>query len=95
MICSGWRQDQLPRRGSHTNSRYVGEKMIMNSVISTIGARFMTIDISNFYLMTSLPHPEYIIIKLTDITYKIIKEYKLEEKATKNISIFIMANRGI
>ncbi len=29
-------------------------KMLFNSVISTRGARFMTIDISNFYLMTPL-----------------------------------------
>jgi hypothetical protein len=29
-------------------------KMLFNSVISTKGARFMTIDISNFYLMTPL-----------------------------------------
>ena len=64
-------------------------KMLMNSVISTIGARFMTIDISNFYLMTPLPRPEYIRIKLTDSLYKIIKEYKLEEKATKNGSILL------
>ena len=71
------------------------ENMLMNSVISTIGARFMTIDISNFYLMTPLPRPEYIRIKLTDIPDKITKDYKLEEKATKNGSIFIMAIRGI
>ena len=70
-------------------------KMLMNSVISTIGTRFMTINISNFYLMTPLPRPEYIRIKLTDILDKIIKEYKLEEKVTKNGSIFIMPIRGI
>jgi hypothetical protein len=29
-------------------------KMLFNSVISTGGARFMTMDISNFYLMTPL-----------------------------------------
>ncbi len=29
-------------------------KMLFNSIISTRGARFMTMDISNFYLMTPL-----------------------------------------
>jgi hypothetical protein len=29
-------------------------KILFNSVISTPGARFMTMDISNFYLMTPL-----------------------------------------
>ena len=35
-------------------------KLLFNSVISTKGARFMTMDISNFYLMTPLSCPEYI-----------------------------------
>ena len=35
-------------------------KLIFNRVISTKGARFMTMDISNFYLMTPLQRPEYI-----------------------------------
>ena len=32
-------------------------KILFNSVISTRGARFMTLDISNFYLMTPLKRP--------------------------------------
>ena len=32
-------------------------KLLFNSVISTPGARFMTMDISNFYLMTPLARP--------------------------------------
>ena len=39
-------------------------KMLFNSVISTPGARFMTMDISNFYLNTPLPRPEFIRINL-------------------------------
>jgi hypothetical protein len=34
-------------------------KMLFNSVISTKGAHFMTMDISNFYLMKPLHHPEF------------------------------------
>jgi hypothetical protein len=41
-------------------------KMLFNSVISTKGARFMTMDISNFYLMTPLPRHEFIRIKLNN-----------------------------
>ena len=33
-------------------------KLLFNSTISTKGARFMTMDISNFYLNSPLPHPE-------------------------------------
>ncbi len=35
-------------------------KMLFNSVISTKDARFMTMDISNFYLMTPLHHPKFL-----------------------------------
>ena len=55
----------------------------------------MTMDISNFYLMTSLSRPEYIRIKLSDIPDEIIREYNLEEKATKDGSIYIEANKGM
>jgi hypothetical protein len=70
-------------------------KMLFNSVISMKGARFMTMDISNFYLMTPLLRPEFIRIKLTDIPDKVIKEYKLREIATKNGSIYIRAKHGM
>jgi hypothetical protein len=70
-------------------------KMLFNSVISTKGTQFMTMDISNFYLMTPLHSPKFIRIKLTDIPDKVSKEYKLREIATKNGSIYIRAKRGM
>ncbi len=66
-------------------------KMLFNIVISTKGARFMTMDISNFYLMTPLHRPEFIHMKLSNIPVKVIKEYKLREKATLDGSIYIRA----
>ena len=47
-------------------------KPLFNSIISTKGASFMTIDISNFYLMTPLKRPEYIRINVRDISDEII-----------------------
>ena len=35
-------------------------KLLFNSVVSTPGARFMTMDILNVYLMTPLRRPEFI-----------------------------------
>ena len=49
-------------------------KLLFNSVISTKGARFMTIYISNFYLMNPLKRPEYIRIHIRDILDEIIAE---------------------
>ncbi len=70
-------------------------KLLLNNVISTKNARFMTMDISNFYLMTPLKRPEYIRIKLADIPEEIIREYNLREKATPDGSIYIEANKGM
>ncbi len=70
-------------------------KMLSNSVISTKGARFMTMDISNFYLMTPLHHPKFIRVKLSNIPNQVIEEYKLREIATKNGSVYIKAKQGL
>eukprot|EP00804_Cyclotella_cryptica_P011576 CCRYP_012089-RA/>CCRYP_012089-RA protein AED:0.20 eAED:0.20 QI:0/0/0/1/1/1/3/0/784 len=42
-------------------------KILLNSAISTKGARFMTIDIKDFYLNTPMVRPEYMRLKLSDI----------------------------
>jgi hypothetical protein len=72
-------------------------KLLFNSTISTKGARFMimTMDISNFYLNSPLPRPEFIKIKLSDIPEEIINEYNLHEKATPSGSVYIMAVKGM
>jgi hypothetical protein len=72
-------------------------KILFNSVISTPGgrARFMTMDISNFYLMTPLLRPEYIRIRLTDLPDKIINEYKLKEKTTAKRFIYLKVVKGM
>ena len=69
--------------------------MLFNSVISTKDARFMTMDISNFYLMTPLHCPKFIRLKLNNIPDEVINKYKLREKATKNGSIYIKAKQGM
>ena len=70
-------------------------KLLFNSVVSTKNARFMTMDISNFYLMTPLTRPEYIRINLKDIPEEIITEYNLRKTATADGSVYIQANKGM
>jgi hypothetical protein len=55
----------------------------------------MTMDIYNVYLMTPLHRPEFIRIKLSDISKEVFREYKLRETATKNGSIYIRAKHGM
>ncbi len=70
-------------------------KMLFSSVISMKGARFMTMDISNFYLMTPLHQPEFIRMKLSNIPVEVINEDKLKEKATFDGRIYIKAKQGM
>ncbi len=59
------------------------------------GARFMTVDISNFYLNLPLARPEYIRIKISNIPEEIINEYNLRDKVTESGHVYIEANKGM
>lgn len=62
-------------------------KLLLNSVISTPGAKFMSMDISNFYLMAPMDRPEYVRMNLSDFPDEIIEEYKLQEKRRMDVSL--------
>jgi hypothetical protein len=68
-------------------------KIFLNSVISTPGARFATADLSNFFLCTPMPRPEFGRVKLSDIPEEIIEEYKLREIATKDDWVYFRADK--
>ncbi|KAL7488913.1 hypothetical protein ACHAW6_014508, partial [Cyclotella cf. meneghiniana] len=70
-------------------------KILFNNVISTPGTCFMTMDISNFYRMTSLLWSKYICIKLMDVLDEIIHQYGLCQKANKAGMIHMVISKGI
>ena len=70
-------------------------KLLLNSVVSTPGAKFMTMDISNFYLMTPLKRKEYLRMRITDMPDNVIDQYKLRDKVTKDGWIFVAVKRGM
>jgi len=70
-------------------------KCMLNSVISTMNAKFMCIDISNFYLNTPMPRYEYLKLKLTDVPAEIISEYGLQKKATEDGHIYVEIRKGM
>ena len=82
--------------GDHIN--YLGEaetpkadmlmaQILFNSLISKRGAKFTTMNISDFYLITPLKKPEYIHIIIKDIPEEIITVYKPRNKAEANGSV--------
>jgi hypothetical protein len=82
-----------PGKVATPNAEMLVAKMLFNSVISTKGACYMSMDISNFYLMIPLHRPEFSHVKLSNIPDEVIEEYKLREKASKNGSIYIKAKQ--
>ena len=54
-------------------------KALLQSVISTHGARFHTLDIKIFYLQTRMKEYEYLRIPLTHIPEEIIQQYNLRK----------------
>ena len=54
-------------------------KMLFNSVVSGNHAKLMTIDASNFCLMTCLENYEHLRINMKTTPEEIIKEHGLEE----------------
>jgi hypothetical protein len=53
-------------------------KCLLNSTISTLNARFCSMDITNFYLHTPMERPEFVRIPAHLIPEEIMEEYHLE-----------------
>ncbi len=70
-------------------------KLLLNSVVSTVGVEFMTIDIKNFYLNTPLHRYEYLRLKLNELPDDVIEEYDLKDKETTNGYVFVEVRKGI
>ncbi len=63
-------------------------KILVNSIISTLNAKCGMMDIKDFYLQTPMRRPEYMHLKLTDISDEVIKHYNLREIATPDGYIY-------
>ena len=59
-------------------------KLLLNSVLSRQGAKFVTLDIRNYYLQTPLDRLEYVCIKLSGIPQDFFDEYNLQDFADAN-----------
>ena len=62
-------------------------KLLFNSVISTPGARFITLNLKNFYLKTPLPQPRYMKIKIDILLNEIIKNTTCATFSTTSMCI--------
>ena len=65
-------------------------KIFLNGVISTLGVRFMSTNLANFYLTTPLERPEFSRIMLSNIPEEVIQEYSLYNKATRDGWVYLI-----
>ena len=70
-------------------------KLLLNSVISTKGAKFMSINIKNFYLNTQMARYEYMRLKIAELPQDFINEYKLHDKKTKDGYVYLEILKGM
>ena len=57
--------------------------MIFNSIVLKLNRQVMRIDIKDFYLNTPMARSEYMRLKLRNLPGSVVKQYNLEEEATK------------
>ena len=70
-------------------------KLLLNSVISTEGARFMGIDIKNFYLNTPMDRSEYLRLKLDNFPNDVIEHYNLRKLVDDKGFVISRVDKGM
>ena len=79
-ICVGGDKIDYPGSTSTKTADLTTVKLLLNSVVSTPGAKFMGLDIKDFYLNNDLDRYEYIRIPIKLIPQAIIDQYALADK---------------
>jgi hypothetical protein len=69
-------------------------KILINSAISTLGAKFLVVDINNFYLNTPLGRFEYMVINLSSLPQEKIEKYDLVELSQEG-KVYIEIQKGM
>jgi hypothetical protein len=75
----GGDQIEYPGDKSTQTAGLTTAKILINSIISTLGAKLLVIDINNFYLNTPLGRVEYMVINLSSLPQETIDKYNLVE----------------
>jgi hypothetical protein len=70
------------------------EKILINSVISTLGAKLLVIDIEKFFLNTPLGRFKYMVINLSSLPQETIDKYDLIQLAQDG-KLYIEIQKGM
>jgi hypothetical protein len=70
-------------------------KLLINSIISTQGTKFMTMDIKDFYLNTPMARYKYMWLNILDMPDDKIEHYKLHDIVTPDGHIYCEIQKGM
>ena len=70
-------------------------KLLLNSIISTPGTRFLGLDLKVFYLNTHMERPEYLRMNVNIFPEDGIDQYSLQDKVDKNGLLYIWVECGM
>jgi hypothetical protein len=93
-LTAGGDQIEYPGDKSTRTAGLKTAKILINSVISTLAAKFLVIDINNFYLSTPLGRFEYMVINLSSLPQETIKKYDLIE-LSQDGKAYIEIQKGV
>ncbi len=95
MLVTGGNRVHYPYDAGTPTADLLTVKLLINSVISTPGARFFTMDINNFYLNTPMVRYENMHLKLADMPEDVIEHYKLRDVATPDGVVYCEIRKGM
>ena len=70
-------------------------KLLLNSIISTPGAKFLGLDIKDFYLNTPMARPEYMRLRLAYFPEDVIEHYNLKDKVDSKGFVYVKCVKGM
>ncbi len=76
-LVAGGDRVHYPGNAGTLTANLITVKLLINSIISTTGAKFMMMDIQDFYLNTPMVRYEYMRLKLSDMPADVIEHYNL------------------
>ena len=68
---------------------------LLNIIVSTLNAKFMTIDIKYFNLNTLMARSKYMRLKLGNLSKSVVQHYNLAEKNTREGYVYVEIKRGV
>jgi hypothetical protein len=90
----GGDQIEYPGDKSTRTAGLTMAKILINSVISTMGTKFLVTDIKNFYLNTPLGRLKYMVINLSSLPQGTIDKYYLIE-LSQDRKVYIEIQKGM